>query len=126
MAEDVADVVNHPAHYADAPVECIVFSRRMTFTQGNAFKYLWRAGRKDPSKYKEDLEKAIWYIKDAFANREVWHCAQGPELIPDWDKFYIWFNANYDGPMYCLLVFLMTGDLRNAYSTALELEAQIS
>ena len=34
------------------------------FNIGNAFKYLWRAGLKDEAKTIQDLEKAIFYIKD--------------------------------------------------------------
>jgi len=30
---------------------------------GNAFKYLYR--RKDKSAFKQDIEKSIWYLKDA-------------------------------------------------------------
>lgn len=36
------------------------------FNLGNALKYISRAGRKDPAKTEEDLQKAIWYI-----NREL-------------------------------------------------------
>nr|DAX81240.1 MAG TPA: nucelotide kinase [Caudoviricetes sp.] len=39
--------VNHPSHY-------------------NTVKYISRAGKKDPKKFREDLEKAIWYL-----NREL-------------------------------------------------------
>lgn len=61
--------VEHPQHYTDNefkfhPVECIDITRRMSFCLGNAFKYVWRAGKKDPEKFKEDLEKAIWYLED--------------------------------------------------------------
>lgn len=44
------DAVNHPRHYTEgfAPVsiECIDITRHMPFTVGNAFKYVWRAGKK--------------------------------------------------------------------------------
>jgi hypothetical protein len=60
------DQVNHPAHYTTDPsgVECIQITRHRNFNIGNAFKYLWRAGLKDESKTIQDLEKAIFYIKD--------------------------------------------------------------
>ena len=35
---------------------------RLNFQLGNAIKYIARAGRKDPSKTVEDLEKARFYI----------------------------------------------------------------
>jgi hypothetical protein len=66
------DVVNHPKHYTSHPsgVECIEITRHYCFSIGNAIKYLWRAGLKteqgmqDEEKEIQDLEKAIWYIKD--------------------------------------------------------------
>lgn len=60
------DAVNHPTHYANGTtteVECIMFTRNMSFDLGNAFKYVWRAGHKDNAK--QDLEKALWYLKDS-------------------------------------------------------------
>jgi hypothetical protein len=73
LGDDVKnDHVNHPHHYQDGPacehcgkpVECIVITRRHNFNIGNAIKYLWRAGKKDPAKHIEDLQKAAWYIND--------------------------------------------------------------
>ena len=59
--------VNHPAHYTDGKYETIEFIERhgFSFHEGNAIKYISRAGKKDPSKTIEDLEKALWYIKRA-------------------------------------------------------------
>lgn len=64
--------VNHPAHYNQDPsgVECIDIVRHRNFNVGNAIKYLWRNGLKtdvygdSKSKQINDLEKAIFYIKD--------------------------------------------------------------
>ena len=64
--------VNHPTHYCSHPsgIECIDIARYYCFSIGNAIKYLWRAGLKkdasltNNSKEIEDLNKAIWYIKD--------------------------------------------------------------
>lgn len=62
------DPVNHPSHYCSHPsgIECIEITRHHCFSVGNAMKYLWRAGLKDPSPEKEieDLKKAIWYLED--------------------------------------------------------------
>lgn len=68
----VEDNVNHPKHYTSHPsgIECIEITRHYCFAIGNAIKYLWRAGLKvdagltDKQKEVEDLEKAVWYIKD--------------------------------------------------------------
>lgn len=70
--EQKADSVNHPAHYNSHPsgIECIEIARHHNFNIGNAIKYLWRAGLKseegmeDADKQVEDLNKAIWYLKD--------------------------------------------------------------
>lgn len=61
------DPVNHPAHYTDGKYETIEFIERhgFSFHEGNAIKYISRAGKKDPGKTIEDLEKALWYIKRA-------------------------------------------------------------
>lgn len=62
------DNVNHPAHYTRGKIEVIEFieDQKLGYHLGNAVKYICRAGLKDPDKYKEDLQKAIWYI-----NREI-------------------------------------------------------
>lgn len=70
--EEKYDNVNHPLHYCKHPsgIECIKITRYYCFAIGNAIKYLWRAGLKidagltDREKEIEDLNKAIWYIKD--------------------------------------------------------------
>ena len=60
------DNVNHPSHYAEdvyIKAECIMFTRHLDFDTGNAFKYVWRAGKKDD--IVQDLRKAIWYLNDS-------------------------------------------------------------
>jgi hypothetical protein len=59
------DPVNYPSHYTDGKIEVIDFieDKKLGFHLGNAVKYIARAGKKDPAKTVEDLEKAIWYIK---------------------------------------------------------------
>lgn len=39
-----------------------VSSADLSFCAGNVVKYVCRAGRKDPDKHIEDLEKARWYL----------------------------------------------------------------
>lgn len=58
------DPVNHPKHYTDGKYECIDFIEEYgTITHiGNAIKYISRNGKKDTSKYAEDLNKAFWYL----------------------------------------------------------------
>lgn len=66
--KDINDPVNHPAHYTTGKIECIDFieDKQLGFHLGNTVKYIVRAGKKDPAKTIEDLEKAAWYL-----NREI-------------------------------------------------------
>lgn len=59
------DNVNHPSHYTDGKIEVIDFieQKNLNFHRGNAVKYIARAGKKDPAKEIEDLEKAVWYLQ---------------------------------------------------------------
>jgi hypothetical protein len=57
--------VDHPDHYLkDSGYEVIEVIRawELNFSLGNAVKYIARAGKKDPEKTVEDLNKAMWYI----------------------------------------------------------------
>ena len=59
------DAVSHPSHYTSYPgVEVIELTRHLNFDRGNAVKYIARAGLKNPDKELEDLEKALWYLRD--------------------------------------------------------------
>lgn len=58
--------VNHPYHYNSGTIECIdamVESQGKVATKHfcicNAFKYIWRADKKNGV---EDIDKAIWYL----------------------------------------------------------------
>ena len=62
--------VNNPKHYGgDSPYEAIKVIEvwELNFHLGNVIKYVSRAGKKDKSKYKEDLLKAKWYL-DRYIN----------------------------------------------------------
>ena len=67
--ESVNDPVNHPSHYTDGKIEVINFidDKHLNFCRGNAVKYIARAGKKDPNKEIEDLEKAVWYLNHEIA-----------------------------------------------------------
>ena len=59
------DVVNSPAHYNQAGIECIEAIAAATddgfeyYLQGNIIKYIWRYRYKNGI---EDLKKAQWYL----------------------------------------------------------------
>jgi hypothetical protein len=58
--------VNHPEHYGgDQVYEAIkvIEAWELDFCLGNVVKYVSRAGKKDPTKELEDLEKAKWYLQ---------------------------------------------------------------
>ena len=58
------DNVNHPSHYTNGNIEVIDFieDKNLPYHLGNAEKYISRAGKKDPEKTAEDLQKAVWYL----------------------------------------------------------------
>lgn len=63
----MSDSVNHPAHYiyGGEVYETIkvIEAWGLDFCLGNAVKYISRAGKKDPAKELEDLQKAAWYLQ---------------------------------------------------------------
>lgn len=67
--QETESAVDHPSHYAGEKYECIEVMREVFgdeavkhFCLLNAFKYLWRCGKKHKSPY-EDIAKAIWYFE---------------------------------------------------------------
>ena len=64
---ELVDNVNHPAHYETGRFECIDVMEEalgtsvvQNFCICNAFKYLYRANRKNGV---EDVAKAKWYLE---------------------------------------------------------------
>jgi hypothetical protein len=90
------DPIN-PGHYkTEVGIEAIdvIEAFELDFLRGNAVKYILRAGRKDPAKYKEDLAKAKWYI-DRAIHGALSHVTEhpvfevkDPELESGW--YYHW------------------------------------
>ncbi len=62
------NMIAHPPHYNSGSIEVIeaIEDWKLNFHRGNAIKYTARAGKKDPSREIEDLQKAVWYL-----NREI-------------------------------------------------------
>jgi hypothetical protein len=67
-----SDPVKHPSHYTDVVpgIECIDVVKHFAFAEGNAIKYIWRAGVKDKATRKQDLQKAIKNLEFAIAKIE--------------------------------------------------------
>lgn len=57
----MSDSIN-PDHYRNGPFECIELARLLSFEWGNVVKYCFRWKGKNGV---EDLDKAVWYAKDA-------------------------------------------------------------
>jgi hypothetical protein len=64
------DPVNKPSHYTDGKIKVIDFieDKKLGYHLGNCIKYIARAGKKDPSKKCEDLQKARWYLDREISN----------------------------------------------------------
>ncbi|MCK0174778.1 DUF3310 domain-containing protein [Mycolicibacterium sp. F2034L] len=80
-----ADMVNHPPRYKRGPVidvdladsgglihrmiECIEVIRCVQDIRlANAMKYIWRVAFGGKADDREDIEKAIWYLRDWLDN----------------------------------------------------------
>ena len=62
----MSDNINHPAHYAeDREIEpvALIEDWDLSFSLGNAVKYISRAGKKDSDAELQDLKKALWYLQ---------------------------------------------------------------
>jgi hypothetical protein len=69
------EMVNHPDHYQfgnDSTYEVIKIIEvyGFDFHIGNCFKYISRAGKKNPEKEIEDLKKARFYLDRKIKNLE--------------------------------------------------------
>lgn len=86
----MTDNVNHPAHYETGKFECIEVMLEtqgveavLNFCQCNAFKYLYRAKRKNGL---EDMKKAVWYLNKYIELKEGHNDErrQAPQPLPEW------------------------------------------
>lgn len=59
------DAVKIPSHYNSGRIEVANFiaDQGLDYVSGNVIKYVARAGKKDPTKEIEDLEKAAAYLQ---------------------------------------------------------------
>lgn len=58
----MTDTTN-PDYYQSGPFECIRLAEQYSFNVGNVIKYVWRYRLKEHPK--EDLQKALWYAREA-------------------------------------------------------------
>lgn len=74
------DAVKIPSHYNSGRIEVANFiaDQELDYNHGNVVKYVCRAGKKNPEKELEDLEKAAAYLQ------MVYNVAQGlPAVVRD-------------------------------------------
>lgn len=83
------EAINHPAHYGGDTVYEVIkvieaWGLDASFCLGNTIKYIARAGKKDPHRTLEDLEKARWYLDREIQNldREVQKLCKERQLPP--------------------------------------------
>jgi hypothetical protein len=64
--------VDHPEYYKTGGIEAIdvIEAWDLGFNLGNVVKYISRAGKKNPDKVLEDLEKSAWYLNREIENRK--------------------------------------------------------
>lgn len=69
------DAVSHPSHYCFSGIETWDFLVAAGLHQdhflASALQYIVRAGKKDPSKLVEDLQKAVAYLQKRIALAEA-------------------------------------------------------
>ena len=98
----------NPAHYRKFPpgfgLECIEYVRHLSYAQGSACKYIYRAGYKGGQA--EDIAKALWYLEDARLVPAVYLDDYRPDLYSTIDPLAGWRPRAFD--------FAVTGQFRFA------------
>jgi hypothetical protein len=74
--EVMSNPIDHPKHYCGhvSGVECIDVVEGFQFNLANVIKYVWRHGSKGTSR--QDIEKALWYLRREMGNRKFHQDAQ--------------------------------------------------
>ena len=79
-----------PKHYKQYKYEPVAVIRDwgLGYNLGNSLKYIARAGKKDPKKHIEDLEKAIEYIniEIRFLKEETKELAPKQQYTDNWSE----------------------------------------
>ena len=61
--------ITDPAHYTDLAPEPIEVIGGSTYTFGNTWKYICRAGHKPGAAWENDISKARWYVARIISDR---------------------------------------------------------
>ena len=64
LKQTTYDIIDNPEHYTNSRIETwdFIVDKQLPYLTGQVIRYIVRAGRKDPTKYVEDLEKARAYL----------------------------------------------------------------
>ena len=64
--------INQPQHYQGGNISTndVIREFNLNFALGNVVKYVLRAGRKPDASTLEDLNKALWYLRDEIKERK--------------------------------------------------------
>ena len=95
----MTDMINHPAHYCEGrkfePID-VIDDWGLNYRLGCALKYIARAGRKDPSKAREDLQKCAWYIEREIASLDAPSGSYVPDEEGVYDEILTYYGQSVD------------------------------
>lgn len=97
----------NPVHYKSHPsgVECIDMIYPLSYSEGNAIKYMWRIGMKDRSLY--ELGKAMWYVDKIISTKIITDQAKIPE--DSRRSFLRWSKAQAEGHQKKAITYIYCG-----------------
>lgn len=106
--------VDHPSHYNVGSVEVIDIIWPFGFNQGNAMKYLLRAGHKDDCN--QEMGKAKNYLGFAMQHPEQIVSILSPEYMKEWEGLLTTIDEREDisADMVRLLMLVAGGKLQDA------------
>lgn len=106
--------INHPQHY-QGKIEVIDFieDKNLNFNLGNAIKYIARAGKKDKTKYIEDLKKAIWYLERELNSKRKSKIKKGKIKMRDFLE-----DKNLNANLECAIIYSCIRKHRDEYLKA--------
>lgn len=109
-ASEESTAIN-PSHYkTSSGIECIDVVRHLTFSQGNAIKYIWRQGKK-ANEEKNDLQKANYYLNDLINDMRN---GKGYDWIDQKEAESIMDSVDIDGWRKLAIIGILTGELAYA------------
>ena len=84
------NVIDHPDYYrlpCGRDLEDFIHFCHLSFAQGSAVKYLWRAGKKDGESKTKDLNKCLHYLTYISKHDPYGRCFAADEAVADAKKW---------------------------------------